>query len=348
MINPEKLSFENNPEGEGLVNIMASLYPEINDETIKKTEEQLKVFYDKQNVEKKYTIGGSTLLSSEEGRMYRIDMFKLEGREGEIKDLEILLRKIICEEIEKNETLKKEKKEDIKSKIQKSSIKELLKLLEIIKNSDESHKEADLFEKVKTVILKKFLGNDFFIVRSSEYDDIKNGIDNIIYEKTTGIPLCAIDVLLSGKQDTRDSKITKVLKLDQRGGTKIEFGFDIKDGKILGFSPGVQKNIPVVSIAANREQFRELLNESDFSQEKFSSKEEKFFYDNIVSAFAFQFEALKKNIPSFQKKERENLKEIRKKFDPYFERMIEYYKNSRQPSSFIKQVEEIINASAEN
>jgi len=44
-------------------------------------------------------------------------------------------------------------------------------------------KEGEQFEIIKTIIFNKFLGNDFVVVRSSLYDDFKNGVDNIILDK---------------------------------------------------------------------------------------------------------------------------------------------------------------------
>lgn len=44
-----------------------------------------------------------------------------------------------------------------------------------------------------TALFAKFLGDKFIVVRSSLYDDVKNGIDNVVLEKESGALICAFD-----------------------------------------------------------------------------------------------------------------------------------------------------------
>jgi len=59
--------------------------------------------------------------------------------------------------------------------------------------TEREHSLGDKMEKLKTVIFYKFLKDGFYVTRSSRYDDIKNGIDNIILDKKTGNIICALD-----------------------------------------------------------------------------------------------------------------------------------------------------------
>ena len=55
---------------------------------------------------------------------------------------------------------------------------------EYIKEKEEKIMIAgERFERLKTAILYKAFREKFIVVRSSHYDDIRNGVDNVIVEK---------------------------------------------------------------------------------------------------------------------------------------------------------------------
>ena len=71
-------------------------------------------------------------------------------------------------------------------------------------------------EMVVTALLHKVLGDRYFIVRTSEFDDYHNGIDNIIIDKQTGAVVCAFDEVHEGgvgdRTQKKQEKISKTAK----------------------------------------------------------------------------------------------------------------------------------------
>lgn len=92
---------------------------------------------------------------------------------------------------------------------------------------------GEKLEALKVAIFHKFLGKDFFIVRSSPYDDFQNKIDNVILEKKTGNVVCAFDEVGDMSGSTYEAKKAKVFKRDvkEKGGN-LKYGLKLeKDEK---------------------------------------------------------------------------------------------------------------------
>jgi len=77
------------------------------------------------------------------------------------------------------------------------------------------------------------LGDKLIVVRTSVFDDIKNGVDNLIVERKTGKTICAIDDVSS----LSASFINKTDKIFHQGNTinvkNIKYGLAIKDNKTI-------------------------------------------------------------------------------------------------------------------
>ncbi len=109
--------------------------------------------------------------------------------------------------------------------------------------------DGERLEVLKTIIFHKFLGEKFFVVRSSVYDDLTNNVDNLIVEKETGNIVCAFDEVSSFGKDY-EKKQNKVLYINLRGGARLKYGF-ISDGSLL-ILQGI-KNIPIFYLSLSPE-----------------------------------------------------------------------------------------------
>ncbi len=96
-----------------------------------------------------------------------------------------------------------------------------------------------------TALLHKILKENFLVVRTSTFDDYKNGIDNLILDKRTGAIICTFNEVLEnegGRERGESKKVQKVKKSAALGGNKAKYAITLKDGKIIRSSI---KNIPV-------------------------------------------------------------------------------------------------------
>jgi hypothetical protein len=123
-----------------------------------------------------------------------------------------------------------------------------------------------IWEVVATAVLHKNLGEDFMVVRTSEYDDCCNAnakVDTLILDKETGNIICVFDeiVTLSDKENDGRFKAKKknIMESNLRGGAELEYGIRFKEGN------GKRKlkvekiaNIPVFYLDITIAQFNEL------------------------------------------------------------------------------------------
>lgn len=94
---------------------------------------------------------------------------------------------------------------------------------------------GDIFEMLTTSILHKKLNKDFVVTRTSEYDDARNKVDNIILERETGNIVCAFDEIGASSGERFKEKKNKVLERNwQRGGADLKYGlyFEKKNDKM--------------------------------------------------------------------------------------------------------------------
>ena len=106
-------------------------------------------------------------------------------------------------------------------------------------------KDGEKLEILKTVILNKFLNENFVVVRTSTFDDYKNGTDNIIMERETGNVVCALDEASDTSGRDLEAKKQKILMQNiKQGGNSIKYGIT-KDGESLTVGQGPASNVPM-------------------------------------------------------------------------------------------------------
>ena len=94
-----------------------------------------------------------------------------------------------------------------------------------------NHQKGIALEKLVKILFYKHLSEDFICVRTSEYDDYVNGVDNLIVSKKTGEVIAAVDLVTGFPNDPLLKGATEMeertTKLNEKGGVKIEYGFKI-------------------------------------------------------------------------------------------------------------------------
>ena len=145
-------------------------------------------------------------------------------------------------QIEKFENFPREK--IFKDKIREDRFKERFKY------DQRENQLGEQFEKLKTALLQKFFKNDFIVCRTSFFDDVLNGVDNIIVDAHSGQIICAIDEVGDVHSKRYEEKRQKVNDVNRMGGVSIDYGFkmDLENKKIILSS---LSNIPLFFLGLN-------------------------------------------------------------------------------------------------
>jgi hypothetical protein len=101
-------------------------------------------------------------------------------------------------------------------------------------HENKSHEKNTQMEMAITILLSQKLGEEFLVVRTSSYDDYKNGVDNLILDRITGEVIGAFDEVHEGGDGSRtETKKEKVQKIANNGGARIRYGIKLQDGKLV-------------------------------------------------------------------------------------------------------------------
>lgn len=151
--------------------------------------------------------------------------------------------------------------------------------------------DGEKLELLKSAIFTKNLGSEFIVTRASLYDDIKNGIDNVLIERHTGYVVCALDEISTTSGVELETKKERVLKRNMAaGGATLKYGIILKDiGGQKQFTLGRIEHIPVFYIALPKEHIEKgLENFSASGQSDF----EKSLFEYFISTLHAQVKGL--------------------------------------------------------
>lgn len=202
------------------------------------------------------------------------------------------------------------------------SQRELQQDAEFIKQKQEEFKKerkekGDLVERYIVALLNKFLGERFFVLRTSEYDDFANGVDNLLIDKKTGKPFCAVDEVFAISEETLQRKREKVLSENfetegKRGGAKIKYGISLErvgDRNFPRLAP--LREVPVFYLPLSPEQLQKGLN--SFRKEG-KTLEEKEIFLFLLENLQAQIESLLQS-QRISSSMRNSLEEFRKRLE---------------------------------
>lgn len=179
---------------------------------------------------------------------------------------------------------------------------------------------GEVFEMLLTAVLHKNLKEDFIIVRSSEYDDIKNGVDTIILDRKMGNIVCAIDEIGRIKGPRYEEKKQKILEKNYKGGGFLKYGIHFEKKKEgMELKRGLVDNVPLFYCAFSENKIKSTLENFQFFQE--SSLAEQELFNSFFKLCLEQIDYLLKNRNLYSKlKERlelfkESMEALREKIE---------------------------------
>ncbi|MEK9135164.1 MAG: hypothetical protein AAB451_02595 [Patescibacteria group bacterium] len=162
-------------------------------------------------------------------------------------------------------------------------------------------------EMLKSAIFYKNLKKDFVVLRSSAYDDIKNGADNIIIERSTGNVVCALDEVEDTAGKVYEKKKETVLNRNiERNGVSLKYGLAFeKAGDKMKLKFGAMKGLPIFYLALPESHVEEGIKNFDPSEE--SSDYEKKLFSYFIASLNSQIRALELNPRHLDSKLKERL-----------------------------------------
>ncbi len=172
---------------------------------------------------------------------------------------------------------------------------------------------GETLEVIKTYLFNEFKSNKFICVRTSEYDDYFNHVDNLIINKETGDIICATDVTVEDVKSSRvQAKNYYVLRWNTIGGSRIKYSVKIeKDKESIKIVPSKYDIIPQILIIFTRKSLYETENFLErYLDDK--TKEIKKDFNEYLFNFSNFFDDIKVNIeffliPSLKEKKEEIL-----------------------------------------
>ncbi|MCU0680078.1 MAG: hypothetical protein MUF50_02110 [Planctomycetes bacterium] len=179
-------------------------------------------------------------------------------------------------------------------------------IVEIWKKKQEKGKSF-VCELTITALFDKYFGDKFLVVRASNFDDYKNGVDNVIVDKETGQVICAFDEVSDRKDgEGAKKKEEKIIKIAKAGGTHIKYGLTYKDNQLL---KKAIKNIPIFFLAIENKELENLVKSIDLSSSD-SKENELETISRLLKSLEVQRsllldqeipEEIRKNLESFNK-----------------------------------------------
>jgi len=140
---------------------------------------------------------------------------------------------------------------------------------------DSEKNPANLTEMALTIMLHKFLKENFIVARASCYDDYNNGVDQVLVYKSTGEVVCGFDEVLGHEgDDGGQKKEAKLNRMREKGGARVQYGAKMEDGKLVRAEV---KNIPAFFMSLSKAELRELLESLKDNPDRTNAVEERIF-----------------------------------------------------------------------
>lgn len=184
------------------------------------------------------------------------------------------------------------------------------------------------FELLTTILLQKFLGSKYLVVRTSSYDDLVNGIDTVIIHIPSGKVVCALDEVHDGSLEAKyiTNKQDKCAKKMNKGGTTLDYGLTTTENSIhheqekqsdRKFVPKKYSNVPIFFIGIIQHDFERVLNETLSNKNETLTNIEKSFVCGVFESLKQQLQTYLQN-NTYKKSLQTNLQEMERTFNEIF------------------------------
>lgn len=165
---------------------------------------------------------------------------------------------------------------------------------------------SEWLEKLVPVIITKAVPERFVAVRTTEYDDIMNGVDNIILDRNTGGILCAIDECAT----SIDQGYHGVKKQGKIGrSASLEYGLKMAEDKVVPKKYNEQ-SIPLLVISFERGELVDFVTNTLGSSLEKMSEGERAIYQKIIDTMHGQLLRILRKEAEEIKREKEDVEDL--------------------------------------
>jgi hypothetical protein len=159
---------------------------------------------------------------------------------------------------------------------------------------------GSLTEMAVTVLLHKFLKDDFYVLRTNTYDDYAHGVDNFIVEKSTGMVVCTFDEFFGTVEDDKFlKKLDRERQQAVKHGATITYGlgveYDSENNKQI--VPKTIRDVPTFSLPISKEQCLELIDDLGENLNEEMGEISINVFKHIISSMVDQAKYFKDNLP---------------------------------------------------
>jgi hypothetical protein len=177
---------------------------------------------------------------------------------------------------------------------------------EIAEKENEKGKGSEVgehFELFKTALFHKFFDGSFVVVRSSRYDDLFHGVDNVILDRESGDIVCAFDEVTTVKEPGITEKREKVTEINSKCGAELKYGLGVNaEGRIV--KRGGIKHLPLFYLALPEQVLYRVMESFNSSRGRVRPTEGEIkIVDYLVTLIEGQLKGLFLEVPFLERQE---------------------------------------------
>ena len=183
------------------------------------------------------------------------------------------------------------------------------------KSQEKELQQGERLEILKTAIFQKYLGHDFIVVRSAEYDDIANGVDNVVLDKKTGNVVCAFDEVSEIEGLRYQEKSQHIVRRNMVDGASLKYGLTINPGQKLALGP--MDHLPIFYLALLPEMIEQAI--QNFNSQSVTARQDKIF-QYFIHSITTQIKGMSMPGITINLAIKEKAEDFVRAFNPYLSR----------------------------
>ena len=138
---------------------------------------------------------------------------------------------------------------------------ELINLIE--NDNSEKMRDGNISENLLFLMMNKVAGDRYITLKTSEYDDFRNGVDMILVDTQTDAVICTFDATVSGFNSRMDHKMERAKqRIDSGRGLYMKYGVSFDADQEI--SLGEIQNIPPLFLDLPKKDLKRILHLMDF------------------------------------------------------------------------------------
>lgn len=139
------------------------------------------------------------------------------------------------------------------------------KLIELIENDNkEKMRDGNVSEDLLFLMMNKVAGDRYITLKTSEYDDFRNGVDMVLVDTETDAVICTFDATVSDVKSRIGHKMDRAKKrVDNGKGLYMKYAVSFRENQKMNL--GEIQNIPPLFLDLPKQDLKHILHVMDFN-----------------------------------------------------------------------------------